>query len=111
MFLLLPARLGQARDLAAKRDFTNLVTRQPEFTERAARTTGNCATIALTSRVGVARQLLQFKTCRVMLFFRLAHVANDCLQCSTLGSVLGGEASTLLFTFDQCQFSHGNLSF
>src|ERR1700744_6802536 len=108
MFLLLPARLGQARDLAAERDFTNLVTRQPKFTERAARATGNCATIALTGRIGVTRQLLQFQTCGVVLFVRLAHITNDRLQLCTLGSVLSSEASTLLFTFDQCQFSHGN---
>src|ERR1700754_451499 len=111
MFLLLPARLGQARDLAAERDFANLVTGQAEFTERTTRATRDCATVTLTRRVCVAGQLLQVQTSGITIFVRLCLVVDDRLQLSTLRRILRDEASTLLLTFDQCQFSHGNLSF
>src|SRR5579863_768740 len=111
MFLLLPARLGQARDLAAECDFTNLVTRQAEFAERATRPARDRAAVALASRVRVTRQLLQFQTSCIALFFRLALVVDDRLQRRALRCELRRKAGALLFTFDQCQFSHGNLSF
>src|SRR5690242_1171714 len=111
MFLLLPARLGQARDFAAESDFTNLAACESELAERATRTTRDRAAVTLASRVRVTRQLLQGQTSEVTLFVRLACVVDHSLQFSTLGSVLSSQARTLLFTFDQCQFSHGNLSF
>src|SRR5690349_1381842 len=111
MFLLLPARLGQARDLATECDFANLVTRKSELAERATRTTRDCAAIALARRVRVAGQLLQLEASLIALFFRLRLVVDDRFQRFTLRRELRSQAGALLFTFDQCQFSHGNLSF
>src|SRR5215469_5229705 len=111
MFLLLPARLGDARDLTTERDFTNLVTCETEFAERATRTTRERAAVTLASRVRVAGQLLQFQASRIALFFRLALVVDDRLQRCALRREFRCQTSALLFTFDQCQFSHGNLSF
>src|SRR6478752_397140 len=102
MFLLLPARLGQARDFAAESDFANLAARQSEFTERATRTTRDRAAVALASGVRITRQLLQSQASEITLFIRLARVVDHSFQFSALGSVLGCEACTLLFTFDQC---------
>src|SRR5690554_4942292 len=56
---LLPARLDHARDLAAHRDLAQLVARQPELAEIAARAARERAAVTQTHRARIARQLLQ----------------------------------------------------
>src|SRR5437868_6884516 len=55
----LPARLAQARDVAAHGGFAQLVAGQAELAVHAARTAGQDAAVALAGFGGIARQLLQ----------------------------------------------------
>src|SRR5207244_1909476 len=59
IFWLLPARLDHSGNLAAHRDLADLVARQAELAERAARPAGHGAAIAQAHGRGVARQRLQ----------------------------------------------------
>src|SRR5690606_10748095 len=111
LILLLPASFGHTRNFAAHGDLTDLVTGQSEFTEGTARATSQCATVALTGRICIARQLLQLQTGLITLVVRLGLVFNDCLQLGALASVFLNQVGALLFTVDQCQFCHGSLSF
>jgi hypothetical protein len=76
LFLLpgLPAGLGDTGDVAIESQFADLGASQTELTEGATRATGDFATVALTRRVGVARQLLQRQACSSALFFALLQV-------------------------------------
>src|SRR5512132_2431311 len=58
---LLPARLDHSGDLAAHGDLADLVARQPELAERAARASGHGAAVAQAHRRGVAGQRLQLR--------------------------------------------------
>src|ERR1043165_6930292 len=58
---LLPARLDHSGDLAAHGDLADLVARQAELAERAARAAGHGAAIAQAHRRGVARKRLQLR--------------------------------------------------
>src|SRR6478672_7664802 len=65
---LLPARLDHPGDLAAHRDLADLVAREAELAERAARAAGDGAAVAKPHGRSVARQRLQL---RARLFLRL----------------------------------------
>src|SRR5437868_1622055 len=56
---LLPARLDHAGDLAAHRDLADLVAREAELAERAARAARHRAAVAQPHGRGVARQRLE----------------------------------------------------
>src|SRR5690349_8470374 len=58
---LLPARLDHSGDLAAHRDLADLVAREAELAERAARAAGHGAAVAKPHGRGVARQRLQLR--------------------------------------------------
>src|SRR5512138_2176192 len=66
--LRLPARLREAGDLAAHREFAQLVATQTELAEHPARAAGDGAPVALARRAGVARQLLERQAGLVALF-------------------------------------------
>src|SRR5918992_2002898 len=55
----LPTRLDHARHLAAQGEIAQLVARQAELAEHAARPAGEGTAVAQAHRRGVARQLLQ----------------------------------------------------
>src|SRR5215831_13333678 len=57
--ILLPARLGQSGNLASQRDLAQLVAREAELAEDAARPAGELAAVAKAHRRGVPRQLLK----------------------------------------------------
>src|SRR5215467_13424821 len=57
--LRLPAGLDDARNLAAQRDVAQLVARQTELAEHAARAAGEGTAVAQPDRTRVAWQLLQ----------------------------------------------------
>src|SRR5512134_3336692 len=61
MSSLLPARLDHAGDLAAHRDLADLVAREAELAESAARAARDRAAVAQPHRGGVARQRLQLR--------------------------------------------------
>src|SRR6185295_9375549 len=56
-----PARLGQARNLAAIGDLADLHARQAELAIHAARAAGDRAAIALAARARIPRHRLQFR--------------------------------------------------
>src|ERR671929_2013885 len=58
---LLPARLDHSGDLAAHRDLADLVAREAELAERAARAAGHGAAVAQPHRRRIARQRLQLR--------------------------------------------------
>src|ERR1051325_930318 len=58
---LLPARLDHSGDLAAHRDLADLVAREAELAERAARAARHGAAVAQPHGRGVARQRLQLR--------------------------------------------------
>src|SRR3954467_3280690 len=58
---LLPARLDHAGDLAAHRDLADLVAREAEFAERAARAARHGATVAQAHGRSVAGQRLELR--------------------------------------------------
>src|SRR5690606_31460068 len=59
-----------------------------------------------TGRVGVAGQLLQFKTGEVALFVGLLGIVDDGLEFRVLFGVLGNQLCALFFALDQRQFCH-----
>src|SRR6201999_169994 len=63
-----PARLGQARYLAAAGGFAQLCAGQAELAVHAARATGDGAAEALPALRCVARLLLQFRLCSCAFF-------------------------------------------
>src|SRR5215475_13080468 len=66
--LLLPARLGEPWNLATHGDIAQLVAREAEFAEHAARPSRDRAAIAQPHRARVPRQLLQPKPRFVAIF-------------------------------------------
>src|SRR5215472_16192941 len=70
----LPARLDDARDLAAHRDLAQLVAAEPELSEHAPWTPGQRAAIAQPGRARVARQRLQLAARRGAILFGKALV-------------------------------------
>src|SRR5689334_10019045 len=67
---LLPARLGDARDLPAHRVFPQLVATEAELAEHAARATGDRAPVAQPGRICVARQRLKLESRREAVLVR-----------------------------------------
>src|SRR6187549_1819523 len=67
---LLPARLDHAGDLAAHRDLADLVAREAELAERAARAARHGAAVAKPHGRGVARQRLQLRARLLLRVFR-----------------------------------------
>src|SRR5439155_15195880 len=84
---LLPARLDEARDLSAQRDFAQLVAPEPELAEHSARPAGEPAAVAQPHGRGVPRQLLLLLARLLALFVRAPGVVDDCEQ----GRASGGE--------------------
>src|SRR5690606_13665595 len=103
---LLPAGLGHARHFTTHSHFTQLVASQTELAENAARATGDHAAVALTGRVGIARQLLQRQASLVAFFVGLRLVVDDGLECRALCSVLLGQLGPLDIAIDEGKFCH-----
>src|ERR1700757_609727 len=73
----LPARLHDARDLAAHCDLAQLVAAQPELPEHSARPAGQGAAVSQARRARIARQRLQLAARRSAAFFRHPGVLHD----------------------------------
>src|SRR5260221_14472411 len=82
---LLPAHLDEARNLAAQRDFAQLVAPQPELAKHPARPAGQPATVAQAHGRGVPGQLLLLLACFLALFFGASGGGYRCARCRAAG--------------------------
>src|SRR5690349_13641077 len=101
-----PAGLDDAGDVALKGELADLVAREAEHPERAARAAGDAAAVAQPRRVRVARQLLQLQAGGVALLVGLLRVVDDRLQLGVLLRVLGDELLALVLALLQGRFGH-----
>src|SRR6187399_1323718 len=92
---LLPARLDHAGDLAAHRDLADLVAREAELAERAARAAGDGAAIAQAHGRRIARQGLQLRARFVASLVGGLRVLDDREQLLALLGVLFRQRFTL----------------
>src|SRR5690606_16475570 len=104
--VLLPAGLGHAGNLATHSHFTQLVTGQSELAENTTWAAGDDAAVALTSRAGVARQLLQRQASFITLFVSLGLIVNNRLERSTFGGVFFSHLGALDIAIDEGKFCH-----
>src|SRR5262249_41868202 len=102
-----PARLDDARHLAAHRELAQLVPRQAELAVDAARPAGQRAAVAQPGRRGVARQLLQLHARRVLLLVGRLHVVEHLEQRRALRLEFLDRLAALLFTELHCELGHG----
>src|SRR5512147_2925819 len=99
----LPARLRHPGHLAAERDLAQLVARQAELPEHAARTAGELAAVAQAHGRGVARQLLQRRARLGTLLVGDLEVIDDGEQLGTPGREFrDGLAALQLAVDDGC---------
>src|SRR5262245_58298790 len=80
MLIASPARLAEARDLAAHRGLAELRATQPELAVVTARAARDCATIAQPDRVRILRQRLQLLLRGRAFLFRGLRVADELLE-------------------------------
>src|SRR6267142_4493498 len=107
---LLPARLDEAWDFSAQRDFAQLVAAEPELAKHSARPAGKPATVSQAHGRGVPRQLLLLLARLLPLLVGASGVVDDCEQRRASGGVLGHRLAAFLVAVDQCEFSHGDPS-
>src|SRR5882672_5336576 len=87
MLIASPARLAEARDLAAHGCFTQLGAAQAELAVETSRTTRDGAATTHPDRIGVPRQRLQLLLRGRALLFRGLRVADQLLERGTLRGV------------------------
>src|SRR5574344_1174965 len=102
----LPASLLQARNFALHHVLTHLDAAQTKLAQVSVRTTSDVATITLTNRTGITRQLLQLEHSFPTRFIRSSHVRDDRLQRRTLLEELFDQFGTLYFTCFHGKFCH-----
>src|SRR5260221_3017157 len=103
----LPARLDHAGDLAAQRQFAQLVAPEAELAVHAARPPGEGAAVAQPHRRGVARQLLQLGARRVAVLVAGLGVLDYLEQRGTLRLEFLGRDAALLFAELDGESGHG----
>src|SRR5688572_1226062 len=106
----LPARLDDARDLAAHGDLAQLVAREAELAKSAARTSRQGTAVPHPDRRRIARQLLQLEPRLIALFLTDFGIVRDREQLGALGRVFRHRLAALLVPVDQCQLCHGYVS-
>src|ERR1700682_2043978 len=105
----LPAGLDHAGNLAAHRDFAQLVAPQPELAVDAARASSQPAAVAKPRRARVPRQLLQLVPGRQTVLVGEPHIADRRLQLSALLGVLFHRHAAFQIAVDDRLFRHGVL--
>src|SRR5262245_41152852 len=105
--LRLPARLGEAGDLAPHRDLAQLVARKAELAEVAARAAGQGAAVAHADRRAVARQPLELRARRRPILVGRLCVVDDRHQRRALRRELGDQLAALLVAEDGGELRHG----
>src|SRR5437773_4624454 len=103
-----PARLDDAGDLAAHRVFAQLVAAETELAEYAARAARQCAAVAQTCRVRVARQLLKLEPRGKAVLVGDPRIFDDRDQRLALLRVFRDELFALVLTIDECELGHAN---
>src|SRR5688572_29583405 len=106
MGALLPACLDHAGHFAAQRELAQLVARETELAEHAARPSGQRATVAQAHRRGIARQLLQLLARLFLRFVRCARVVHDLEQLRAFGLEFFDGLAALLVAQFQCELGH-----
>src|SRR5438067_7381029 len=104
----LPARLDDARYLAAHGIFAKLVAAQSELAEHATRPSGERAAIAKPRRIRVARQLLQLQARGEANFVRHFGILDDRNQRLAPLRVLRDELLAFVLPIDQCKLGHAD---
>src|SRR5205809_635839 len=107
---LLPARLDEAWDFAAQRDFAQLVAPEPELAKHSARPAGKPATVSQAYGRGVPRQLLLLLARLLPLLVGASGVVDDCEQRRASGGELGHRLAAFLVAVDQGEFGHDDPS-
>src|SRR5579872_2414352 len=101
-----PARLGQARNLAARGHLADLHPRQAELAVHASRAPGDGAALALPRGAGIARLLLQCHLgCRARLG-RSLRAADQLLELRAPGRVLLHDTRATLLALDHARLCH-----
>src|SRR5215469_356943 len=98
-----PARLGEARDLAAARDLADLHPRKAELAVHAARAPGDGAALALPRRTGIARQRLQRRLSGGPLLGRALGASDQLLELRALRRVLFHDPGATLLALDHAR--------
>src|SRR6185503_12886329 len=106
MSWLLPAGLDHSGDLAAHRDLADLVAREAELAERAARPTGHRAAVAQAHGRSVARQRLQLRARLVAGVVGGFRVLDDREQRLALLGVLLHRCAALCVAVDDGKLGH-----
>src|SRR5580704_12113128 len=102
-----PARLRQARDLAAIGGLAQFGARQPEFTVHAARTAGDRAAVALPTLAGIPRLLLQFHLRGGALLRPGLRVADQLFELGASLSVFTRYFEAALLAHEHVRLGHG----
>src|SRR5690349_11867085 len=103
---LLPARLDHSGDLAAHRDLADLVAREAELAERAARATGHGAAIAQAHGRGIAWKRLQLRARFVARIVGRLRILDDREKLLALLGVLLHRGAALRFAVDDGKLGH-----
>src|SRR5437868_10825888 len=106
MSCLLPARLDHSGDLAAHRDLADLVAREAELAERAARAARHGAAVAQPHGRGVAGQRLQLRARLVARLVGGLRVLDDRQKLLPLLGVFLDQGDTLRLAVDDCKLGH-----
>src|ERR1035438_6575042 len=106
-----PARLGQARDLAAIGGFTQLGACQAELAVHAAGTSGNRAAITLPRLRRVARLLLQLDLRSLAAFRSGLRVADQLPELGASRGVFLRHLEALLLAHEHIRLGHGLLPY
>src|SRR5215469_10737421 len=101
-----PARLGEARDLAAACDLADLHPRQAELAVHAARAPGDGAALALPRWTRIARQRLQRRLRGGPLLGRALRASDQLLELRALGRVLFHDPGATLLALDHARLRH-----
>src|SRR5256885_390505 len=107
---LLPARLDEARNLAAQRNFAQLVAPEPELAKHSAWPPGQPATVAKAHGRGVPRQLLLLLARLLAVLVGASGVVDDCEEGCASGGELGHRLAAFLIAVDQSEFGHDDPS-
>src|SRR5436190_5148427 len=103
----LPARLAQARHVAAHGRFAQLVPAQAELGVHAARAAGQLAAVAHAARRGIARQLLQLLGGGDLVLVRGGGAGDDLLQLGALAGMPLHKLLALDVAVDHGGLGHG----
>src|SRR5215471_21204038 len=101
-----PARLGEARNLAAAGDLADLHAREAELAVHPARAPGDGAAVALPRRTGIARQRLQRRLRGGPLLGRALRASDQLLELRALRRVLFHDPRATFLALDHARLRH-----